>query len=322
MSKVLIISGHPDLAKSHTNTLILDKVQSALGQASLRRLDSLYPDFRIDVAAEQQALLAAEVVVLQFPFYWYSVPALMKQWIDQVFAYDFAYGARGDKLKGKSLILSFTVGGPADSYDPQGYNHFTIEQLVRPLQQTAYLAGMDYQPPVYSHQMVYIPGVYNTLEAVQDRAAAHAGRLIDDIERLCGSAEQRIRQFVARWFAQFDQLPEQSAFFTGHLAADVHWQMPEGAFKGHQGFRDWYAMARKTFKPGCDHQLEQVTVTEHAEGYELALRIRLVAETFDDSPFDGAPVNLLVNETWQVALDAEGKVIIRDYRVMPVSTPD
>ncbi|WP_315983290.1 NAD(P)H-dependent oxidoreductase [Aliamphritea spongicola] len=125
---------------------MLEALHSGLESTDIRRLDSLYPDYRIDVAAEQQALLEAEVIILQFPFYWYSVPALLKKWLDDVLAYDFAYGANGDKLKGKDLVLSFTIGGPEEAYDPQGYNHFPIAELIKPLQQTAYLAGMNFQP--------------------------------------------------------------------------------------------------------------------------------------------------------------------------------
>ena len=158
MSKIIVISGHPNLSESNTNQVILQSLENSELPVSIRRLDSLYPDYNIDIDAEQQALIDADIVVLQFPFYWYSVPALLKKWIDDVFAYNFAYGTQGDKLQNKELILSFTIGGPEESYDPLGYNHFTIEQLIQPLQQTAYLAGMNFHKPIYSHGMVYIPG--------------------------------------------------------------------------------------------------------------------------------------------------------------------
>ena len=189
MSNILVISGHPDLDQSNTNTVILEQLTRSLDHVSLRRLDTLYPDYRIDIAAEQQALLDANIIVLQFPFYWYSVPALLKKWIDDVFAYDFAYGSRGDKLKGKDFMLSFTIGGPKESYQPLGYNHFSIEQLLRPLEQTAYLAGMTYHPPTYTHSMVFIPGVYNTLEGVQTLAQDHAQQLIQRISEISDSTE-------------------------------------------------------------------------------------------------------------------------------------
>lgn len=177
MKRVLLVSGHPDLEASHTNRVIIEKLVAQMPEVSVRRLDRLYPDYRIDVAVEQQALLDADVVVLQFPFYWYSVPALMKKWIDDVFSYGFAYGSTGDKLHGKDLLLSITIGGPEEAYSPLGSNHFSPQQLLRPLEQTAYLSGMRFGTPVVTHRMVYIPGVYNTLDAVLERAGDHAVRL-------------------------------------------------------------------------------------------------------------------------------------------------
>ncbi|GAL18790.1 NAD(P)H oxidoreductase YRKL [Vibrio maritimus] len=128
MSQVLVISGHPELDSSYTNKVILNQLSDNISDIEVRRLDTLYPDYKIDVEAEQQAMIKADVIVLQFPFYWYSMPALLKKWMDDVFSFNFAYGPEGDKLKGKDFILSFTVGGPEESYDPLGYNHFTIER--------------------------------------------------------------------------------------------------------------------------------------------------------------------------------------------------
>ncbi|OXY83144.1 NAD(P)H-dependent oxidoreductase [Oceanimonas doudoroffii] len=318
MSHVVVISGHPNLQQSNTNKLIIERLAGSLDSVDVRCLDTLYPDYQIDVAAEQQALLAADAIVLQFPFYWYSVPALLKKWIDDVLAYDFAFGSKGDKLKGKALFLSLTVGGPAASYQPLGYNHFTIEQMLRPLQQTAYLAGMAYQPPIATYRMVYIPGVYNKLEEVQERAESHARRLLAALQEVLESDEERIRRFVSEWFEQFDQLPEASEYFTARLAADVDWNMPEGRFLGHDGFRDWYAIVRKVFKPGCDHRVEQVTIQPDGDDYQVELRIRLLADTFADSDLKGEPIDLLVNEIWQVRLDEQGRVTIHNYRVVPV----
>lgn len=184
MKKVLVISGHPDLASSNSNSLIIKELQAKIGNIEVRQLDKLYPDFKIDVAAEQKAMLAADIIVLQFPFHWYSVPALLKKWIDDVFTFNFAYGPEGDKLAKKHFQLSFTAGGPAQAYSPLGYNHFTIEQLIHPLQQLCYLAQMEYLPPIYSHGMVYIPDVYNKLEEVQARAKEHAARLIEKLHAL------------------------------------------------------------------------------------------------------------------------------------------
>jgi glutathione-regulated potassium-efflux system ancillary protein KefF len=93
MSKVVIISGHPDLEASYTNKIILEEAAKGISSVDIRRLDTLYPDYRIDVEAEQAALVTADVIVLQYPFYWYSTPALMKKWVDDVLAGGFAQPA-------------------------------------------------------------------------------------------------------------------------------------------------------------------------------------------------------------------------------------
>ncbi|WP_420546679.1 NAD(P)H-dependent oxidoreductase [Curvivirga sp.] len=319
MAKTVVISGHPDLEQSNTNKVILDELRKELDDLVIRRLDILYPDYKIDVEAEQKALLEADIIILQFPFYWYSIPALLKKWIDDVFSYNFAYGAQGDKLKGKQFILSFTVGGPEESYDPLGYNHFSIEQFMYPLQQTAYLAGMQYNKPIFTHRMVYIPGVYNKLEDVQFRAKKHAEQLISRVHELNNSMEITIKQFVADWFEMFDQLPTEDHKFISHLSNDVNWEMPEGQFKGHQGFRDWYEGAKKTFKPDCLHDVEQVEVQENGDGYKALIRVRLKADTYEDSPFKGEAVNILVNENWSLKSDEKGHILIDNYQVTPVT---
>lgn len=111
MKKVLIVSGHPDLAASLANATILAEVEKLLPEAEIRRLGSLYPDYRFNIASEQQALLTADIIVWQFPFSWYSVPGLMKLWLDQVFLHGFSHGAQ-KQLSGKKLLLSFTAGAP------------------------------------------------------------------------------------------------------------------------------------------------------------------------------------------------------------------
>lgn len=314
MSKVVVISGHPALQQSNTNKVILAQLQQHVEDVDIRALDSLYPDYQIDIESEQQALIAADVVVLQFPFYWYSMPALLKKWLDDVFSYDFAYGAKGDKLKGKSLILSITIGGPSDSYTPLGYNHFSIDQLLKPLEQTAYLAQMNFQAPECSHGMVYIPGVYNTLEDVQQRAIEHSSRLIQRIQTLQNNPNILIQNFVKDWFEKMDQLPKNPEVFTASLAKSFRQSMPEGEFYGEQGFREWYQMALATFKPQCKHLIENVEIEKLGERYQVKLRIRLIAQTYPESAMQGEDINMLVNETWSLAV-TQGQIELFEYKV-------
>jgi len=314
MSKVVVISGHPNLESSYTNKVILQQLTQDVESIDVRRLDALYADYQIDVEAEQKALLDAQVVILQFPFYWYSVPALMKKWIDDVFSFNFAYGPEGDKLKGKDFIISTTIGGPAESYDPLGYNHFTVEQLLHPIQQLAYLAGMNYQKPVYTNGMVYIPGVYNTQEGVEEKARDHAKRIVQQVSHLLESPEANITALVRTWFEQMDKLEEDSGIFHPMLRNDVVITAPEGEFQGIAGFNDWYKMLREAFKPNCEHQLEQIVIKQQGEAHIAELRVRLIAETTQ-----GESINVLVNEEWKVDLD-NGQPRIEGYKVEPVAS--
>lgn len=181
MTKVLIISGHPDLEHSLANRTILEDLQDVPGlEIEQRRLDRLYPDFRIDVAAEQAALVSADVIVWQFPLHWYALPALMKKWVDDVLVFGFAHGTGGDKLHGKPLIQSFTTGAPAEAYAHGQAMNYTIDEFLPPQRQTAALCGMVWQAPIHSSGMMFIPGVSSDADRARVEAAAHnhADRLI------------------------------------------------------------------------------------------------------------------------------------------------
>ena len=95
---------------------------------------ALYPDFHIDAEAEQEALLAADRVVWQFPMYWYSSPALLKQWEDTVLRHGWAYGTCGDKLHGKELMAAVSVGGSSDKYRHDGEFGVIVPELLKPLE--------------------------------------------------------------------------------------------------------------------------------------------------------------------------------------------
>jgi putative NADPH-quinone reductase len=114
-------------------------------------LYAAYPDYDIDVAAEQRALAQASLVVLLHPIQWYSMPALMKLWLDDVLTHGWAYGHAGTALRGKDLWLVATTGGPETSYHPQGYNRYFFDAFLPPYEQTAALCGMRFLPPLVFH---------------------------------------------------------------------------------------------------------------------------------------------------------------------------
>ena len=147
----LLILGHPDIEKSLANKTILEELENSGLDLEIRNLSKLYPDYNINAEAEQEALSRHQNIVFQYPLYWYNVPAILKHWFDMVFTYQFAYGSKGDKLKGKNFIPSFTVGAPESEYHTLGEHHFRIYEFCKNLEQTAYYTQMNYVEPFYFH---------------------------------------------------------------------------------------------------------------------------------------------------------------------------
>jgi glutathione-regulated potassium-efflux system ancillary protein KefF len=110
-----------------------------------------YPDYDIDPAVEQAQAQAARLLVLLHPIQWYSMPALMKLWLDEVLTYGWAYGQGGTALQGKDVWLVASTGGPEASYHPQGYNRYFFDAFLPPYEQTAALCGMRFLPPLLLH---------------------------------------------------------------------------------------------------------------------------------------------------------------------------
>ena len=144
--KTLVIVAHPDLTNSRINQTWMHAFQQQ-ENVMVHDLYAAYPDFKIDVKREQELLMAHDRIVLQFPFFWYSSPALLKLWQDEVLAYGWAYGQSGTRLHGKELVLAFSTGGPAAAYQPTGVNQFTFDQLTTPFQAMANLTGMTFLRP-------------------------------------------------------------------------------------------------------------------------------------------------------------------------------
>lgn len=176
----LLILGHPDIEKSLANKTIIEKLKDSSLDLEIRDLSKLYPDFNINVKAEQEALLKHQTVIFQYPLYWYNMPAILKHWFDRVFEYQFAYGSQGDKLKGKYFIPSFTVGAPESEYHTLREHHFRVYEFCKNMEQTAYYARMKYVDPFYFHGTSVHSGY--TEEDIKRKATEQAERLIKLIE--------------------------------------------------------------------------------------------------------------------------------------------
>lgn len=168
-SPIAVIYAHPTPGRSRVNRPLADALAS-LPQVQVRDLYRFYVDYDIDVVAEQRVLAVADTVVLQFPVRWYSVPALLKLWLDEVLEHGWAYGPGGTALRGKSLLAVVSTGGSADAYGPDGNHGHPIGEFLLPLEQTALLCGMSWLPPVVLH----------------DADNADAQALADHIAHVCG----------------------------------------------------------------------------------------------------------------------------------------
>ncbi len=140
--KILILFAHPSQSRSDINLPLFQA--SHQDDVTCVDLYAEYPDFRIDIDKEQKRLLAHDVIIFMFPMYWYSTPALLKEWQDLVLEHGFA---EGEALKGKQFLCAISTGGPKKAYQCDGSNHYTIQELLQPLEQTAQLCGMEYLPP-------------------------------------------------------------------------------------------------------------------------------------------------------------------------------
>lgn len=168
MADILVLCAHPSLERSVVNRSLLHAARGVGGRAvEVRDLYALYPDYLIDVQAEQARLARARLVVWQHPLHWYTMPPLMKLWLDEVLTYGWAYGPDGTALAGKDLWLVLTTGGPEDSYRTDRYNRYPFEAFLPPYEQTAALCGLHFLPPLV---------LYGAHRAGPAAVAAHAQR--------------------------------------------------------------------------------------------------------------------------------------------------
>lgn len=160
---------HPNINESIGNKTI-SELLAAQADVEVRHLNQLYPNFNIDIKAEQEALLEADTIIFQYPLYWYSTPAILKEWIDVVFQYGFAFG-QGSKLTGKKVIVSFTMGSSKKDYPQE-----ILDKILFPFQGLASYCKMIYVGEVLSNDINnYALGAG---EKAKEIAIKHAEKLI------------------------------------------------------------------------------------------------------------------------------------------------
>jgi glutathione-regulated potassium-efflux system ancillary protein KefG len=146
MAKVLILFAHPALEKSRVNKRLINAAKN-IDNLTFHDLYEEYPDFDVDIKREQKLLTEHEVIILHHPFYWYSTPALLKQWEDLVLEHGWAYGSKGKALVGKKAMQVITTGGSAAAYQKDSFSRHTIKEFLVPIEQSIILCGMKCLPP-------------------------------------------------------------------------------------------------------------------------------------------------------------------------------
>jgi NAD(P)H dehydrogenase (quinone) len=169
MTKTLLLLAHPHLQKSIRNKLIAEELATE-NNIEIRDLTGLYPDYNINVAEEQKKMVEADIIVFQYPLYWYNVPPILKLWIDEVFTYGFAFGKGNYQLEGKKIVVSCTIGSNEDIYPAE-----TLEKIFFPFQGLADYCKMDYFAEVISFGEVHVPG--EPKSGLENSARKHAERL-------------------------------------------------------------------------------------------------------------------------------------------------
>jgi len=166
-NRVLVLLAHPNFEASRINRALVSAAATVAG-VTVHDLYESYPEQMIDVAREQKILSGHDVLVLQHPLYWYSCPALLKNWIDAVLEYGWAHGEGGTALQGKSWVHAVSSGSAHEDYQRSAYHRFSIPEFLRPFEQSASLCGMHYLDPFMTHNVHRMDG-----EAISTRAKAY-----------------------------------------------------------------------------------------------------------------------------------------------------
>lgn len=153
--QVLVILAHPNLKESRINKAWAKALARDPDRITLNDLYGSYPDGDIDVAREQALLRSHDRIVFQFPMHWFSAPSLLKQWIDSVLAFGFAWGPGADALSGKEFLVATCTGSRYGFYVAGGRNQFTTSEFLRPFQGIANYVGGRYLSPHILHGTFY-----------------------------------------------------------------------------------------------------------------------------------------------------------------------
>lgn len=143
MAKILLVTGHTYQDYSVANKEIVKELAAAIPSLEIDNLAELYPDFKIDVEAEQKKLLDADIIIVQSPLFWYSMSSIVMRWWEETFAHGWAYGSTGTALKGKKIVFGITAGAPTEVYTG-GVMGITDQDILNRFKVSANFCNMEY----------------------------------------------------------------------------------------------------------------------------------------------------------------------------------
>ena len=154
MSKnVLIILAHDDMKISRVNKRFIQEIKDE-SNVEIRDLKALYPDYKIDIQAEQNSIKKADKIVFQFPMFWFNAPSILKEWIDKVYSIGFAFdidenGYQRRELNKKEFMLAVSMGGHESAYSG---DYKSVDECLTPYIYTSKFCGMKVSEPFYSYR--------------------------------------------------------------------------------------------------------------------------------------------------------------------------
>lgn len=148
--KILILFGHPAFQNSSINRALIEGITD-LPNVTFHDLYEAYPEMDIDIDYEQELVEAHDCIIFQHPMYWYSSPAIFKEWQDLVLEHGWAYGSQGKALEGKYFFTAVTTGAPRSAFGPLGMQHHSVREFLFPFSQMARLCNMTPLPPFVVH---------------------------------------------------------------------------------------------------------------------------------------------------------------------------
>ena len=147
--KTLLVVGHPRLGESTTQQFL----KAAAGECSNVTWHELQLPF--EVTQEQALIQQHDRIIVQFPLYWYSAPAVVRQWFDEVWRMPLTTG-NYRLLRGKQLGVVVTAGAARNEFQAGGKQGATMDEVLRPYQMTARVTEMEYLPALPIYQFNYL----------------------------------------------------------------------------------------------------------------------------------------------------------------------